>query len=79
MGKLLGDPQVTAVGLLDATHEADEHEAVVDAVREAIAELPLPARQNDDVTREAARLAVRRHLKRSHGKKPLTDVHLVRV
>jgi hypothetical protein len=24
-------------------------------------------------------VAVRRHLKKSHGKKPLTDVHLVRV
>ena len=79
MGRLLGDPQVTAMGLLDAEHEAEEHEAVVDAVREAIRDLPLAARQNDDVTRETARLAVRRHLKQSHGKKPLTDVHLVRV
>jgi ribonuclease J len=79
MGRLLGEPQVTALGLLDAEHEAEEHEAVVDAVRDAIAELPLLARQNDDVTREAVRLAVRRHLMRSHGKKPLTDVHLVRV
>ena len=79
MGRLLGDPQVTAMGLLDAEHEAEEHEAVVEAVREAIGELPLAARQNDDVARETARLAVRRHMKQSHGKKPLTDVHLVRV
>ncbi len=79
VGKLLGDPQVSAQGLLDAEHEADEHEAVVDAVREAIEELPRPARQNDELVREAARLSVRRHLKQSHGKKPLTEVHLVRV
>ncbi len=78
-GKLLGDPQVTAMGLLDAEHEAEEHDAVVEAVRDAIGELQGAARQSDDVVRETARLAVRRHLKHSHGKKPLTDVHLVRV
>jgi len=78
-GKLLGDPQVTALGLLDAEHEAEEHEAVVEAVRAAILELPPPLRKNDADVHEAARLAVRRHMKNSHGKKPLTDVHLVRV
>jgi ribonuclease J len=78
-GKMLGDPQVTAIGLLDPEHEAEEHEAVVEAVKEAVAELPAAARRDDEVTREAVRVAVRRHLKKSHGKKPLTDVHLVRV
>jgi ribonuclease J len=78
-GKMLGDPQVTAIGLLDPEHETEEHEAVVEAVKEAVAELPASARRDDEVTREAVRLAVRRHLKKSHGKKPLTDVHLVRV
>jgi ribonuclease J len=78
-GKLQGQPQVTALGLLDAQHEAEEHDAVVEAVREAVLELGHLARANDDVVKEAARLAVRRHLKANHGKKPLTDVHLVRL
>lgn len=78
-GRLLGDPQLTALGLLDAAHEAEEHDAVVEAVREAVEELPLKARRDDGVVREAARLAVRRSLRESHGKKPITDVHLVRV
>lgn len=78
-GRLLGDPQLTALGLLDAAHEAEEHDAVVEAVREAIEELPHKARRDDGVVREAARLAVRRSLRDSHGKKPITDVHLVRV
>jgi ribonuclease J len=78
-GSLLGAPQVSAVGLLDPEHEAEEHEAVVDAVREAMADLTQPVRKDDSLTREAVRQAVRRHLKKSHGKKPLTDVHLVRV
>lgn len=78
-GKLLGDPQLTALGLLDAAHEAEEHEAVVEAVRDALEELPVKARRDDSVVRETARVAVRRSLRNSHGKKPITDVHLVRV
>jgi ribonuclease J len=78
-GRLLGDPQLTALGLLDAGHEAAEHDGVVEAVRDAVEALPLKARQDDGIVREAARLAVRRSLKETHGKKPITDVHLVRV
>jgi len=78
-GKVLGDPQVSAVGLLDPEHEAEEHDAVVEAVKEALKDMPAAARRDDEVTREEIRLAVRRHLKKSHGKKPLTDVHLVRI
>ncbi|BAE51575.1 ribonuclease J [Paramagnetospirillum magneticum] len=79
VGKLLGDPQLTALGLLDAGHEAEEHDAVVEAVRDAIEELPQKVRRDDAVVREAARLAVRRSLRDTHGKKPITEVHLVRV
>ncbi|CAA7612386.1 ribonuclease J [Magnetospirillum sp. SS-4] len=78
-GTLLGAPQLTALGLLDAGHEAEEHEAVVQAVKDAIAQLPSKARRDDSQVREAARLAVRRSLRDSHGKKPITDIHLVRV
>ncbi len=78
-GKLLGDPQLSAPGLLDADHEAEEHEAVVDAVRRALREIDGKAAKDDAALKETVRLAVRRHLRASHGKKPLTDVHLVRV
>jgi len=79
LGKLRGEPQLTAQGLLSPEHEAEEHEAVVEAVRGAIMDLPQRVRQDDAVVKETARLAVRRHLRDSHGKKPMTDVHLVRV
>ncbi|MBY0430975.1 MAG: MBL fold metallo-hydrolase, partial [Rhodospirillales bacterium] len=69
----------SALGLLDSELEAKEHEAVVDAIRDAIYELPHKARLDNSVVKEAARLAVRRKLKETHGKKPLTEVHLVRV
>ena len=79
-GKLLGEPQLSAPGLLDAGHEPEELEAVVDAVRRAVTEADAKGKDKDDESlKEAIRLAVRRHLRESHGKKPMTDVHLVRV
>lgn len=78
-GKLLGDPQLTALGLLDDEHAAEEYDEVVEAVVDAIEELPLKGRQDDAVVKEAARRAVRRTLKEMLGHKPITDVHLVRV
>ena len=36
-------------------------------------------RRDDDKVREAARLAIRRSLRDWHGKKPVTQVHLVRI
>jgi ribonuclease J len=78
-GKLLTDPQVTALGLLDAEHYAEEHDLVVEAAREAFEGLSLPARQDDGVAKEAVRRAVRRQLKEMLAHKPITTVHLVRV
>jgi ribonuclease J len=78
-GKLVTDPQVTALGLLDAEHFADEHDTVVEAARDAYEDLPLAARLDDGVAKEAVRRAVRRTLKDMLGHKPVTTVHLVRV
>lgn len=78
-GKLLTDPQVTALGLLDAEHFAEEHELVVEAARDAFENLPLAGRQDDGVAQEAVRRAVRRQLKEMLSHKPITTVHLVRV
>ena len=78
-GKLVTDPQVTALGLLDADHYAEEHDAVVEAARDAYEDLPLSGRLDDGVAQEAVRRAVRRTLKEMLGHKPITTVHLVRV
>jgi ribonuclease J len=78
-GRLRGVPHLTAHGLLDAEHEAGEHAVVTDAVTVAIEALPTKVRRDDAAVREAARLAVRRTLRDTHGKKPITEVHLVRI
>lgn len=46
---------------------------------EAIGELSARDRRDDEVVREAARLALRRSLKAWRGKRPVTEIHLVRL
>jgi ribonuclease J len=76
-GVLLGQPQLSAPGLF----EADDPEAVR-VVREfaaAFADLPTSLRQDDEALPDAARAALRRALGTRLQKRPLVDVHLLRV
>jgi ribonuclease J len=77
-GKLVAPPQLTIHGLL-----GDEAGAVITAVggaiERALKDLSFDQRLDDEPVREAVRLAVRRALQASHGKKPVTDVHVLRV
>jgi ribonuclease J len=77
-GRLLARPQVTVQGLVE---EADGVTlgALVDRLGQAIADLPATQRRDDDAVRETARLAMRRSLRASYGKKPVTDIHIVRI
>ena len=78
-GLLAVDPQVSLLGVEDSDEVVETQEAVAEEVREAIEEMPKPRRNDDDTVREAARVAVRRALRAWHGKRPLTEVHLIRL
>jgi len=78
-GSLIGDPQLTVQGVLDEDVESDSWEDAIDAIIDAIEDLPKAKRLDDDAVAEAARIAVRRALRESIGKRPVTDVHVVRV
>ncbi len=77
-GRLAGEPQVSAIGLLEAGDVAMA-DAVIDAVRRAVGRMPASSRKDDDKVREEVRLAVRRAFRDAVGKKPVTQVHLVRL
>ena len=53
--------------------------SAADAVAGAFEDLGKGERRDDDAVREAARLAVRRFVNAEVGKKPQTEVHLVRI
>jgi ribonuclease J len=76
-GYVIGDPKISAPGLL----EEDDPESV--RVREefatAIDEIPDELRMEDQSFHEAAKTALRRALGRKLQKRPLVDVHVLRV
>ena len=79
-GRLQGEPLLTLHGL--AAEPEDEEAAKLEAAtaaRQALAALPPGKRGDDPAVREVVRIAVRRSLNARYGKKPLTDVHLVRL
>jgi ribonuclease J len=76
-GNLRGLPKVSAPGLLDPD-DADG-ERMVDEFAETLRDLPAALRRDDQGLQEAARAALRRTLGRRLGKRPLVDVHLIRV
>jgi ribonuclease J len=76
-GRLIGQPKVSAPGLFDG--DDPETERVVSEFSAAIAELPVSVRREDDLLTDAARSALRRALGRRLQKRPLVDIHLLRV
>jgi ribonuclease J len=76
-GKLASPPKISAPGLLDAD---DAMTARVTAeLTEAINELPEALGSEDAPLLDAAKAALRRALGKRLQKRPLVDVHLLRV
>jgi len=76
-GKLVGKPQVSAPGLFEP--DDPEQQRVTAAFAEGLAGLPAGLRDDEEAFAEAARSALRRALGRRLQKKPVVDVHLLRV
>ncbi len=76
-GQVVGTPRVTAPGLF----EPDDPEAarVARDFANAMEDLPSALRVDDVTLAEAARSALRRALGRRLQKRPMVDVHLLRV
>ena len=76
-GDMTAEPQLATMALLDDADTAGRN-AVRAAIRKAVADLSPKRRREDDAVREAIRLAVRRSFRDICGKRPVTQVHLVR-
>ncbi|MDQ2803774.1 MAG: ribonuclease J [Pseudomonadota bacterium] len=76
-GRLCGTPRVSAPGLFDP----DDPEAgrIAEEFAASLAELPASLRRDNAALTEAARSTLRRALGRRLSKRPLVDVHLLRV
>jgi ribonuclease J len=76
-GRLRGAPKLSAPGLFDA--EDPETIRLTSELAQALADLPAALRRDDATLTEAAKAAMRRSLGRRFQKRPLVDVHLLRV
>ena len=76
-GRLAAPPEVSPIGLVEeATKLAPD---LCDAVARAIEELPAAAARDDQPVRDAARRALRSTIGERLGKKPLIEIHLIRL
>jgi ribonuclease J len=76
-GRLRGKPRISAPGLFD--QDDPELERVSEEFTGAIDELPVSLKRDEAAMIDAARSALRRALGRRLQKRPLVDVHLLRV
>ncbi len=76
-GRLRGRPRVSAPGLFEA--DDGETDQIAGEFAAAIADLPAPLRRDDAALADAARAALRRAVGRRVQKRPMVDVHLLRV
>jgi len=76
-GRLRGQPRISAPGLFDPSDP--ETSRIGGEFAEAVADLPQALRRDDASLADAARAALRRALGRRLQKRPLVDVHLLRV
>ncbi len=76
-GRVVGQARVSAPGLFDP--DDPETGRLADEFAAAVADLPAPLRRDDVALADAARSSLRRALGRRLQKRPLVDVHLLRV
>jgi ribonuclease J len=76
-GRVRGTPRLSAPGLFDP--DDPETARIATEFAAALADLPAPLRRDNGALAEAARAALRKSLGRRLQKRPLVDVHLLRV
>ena len=78
-GRPASDLMISTTGLLEPDEEDAILDAVADDVFDAIERLSKRKLANDDDISETVRMATRKSFRRLLDKKPITDVHLIRI
>jgi ribonuclease J len=76
-GRLAGRPRLSMPGLFE--RDDPEADRVAGEMAEAIGDLPAALRRDDDALTDAARAALRRALGKRLQKRPLVEVHVLRI
>jgi len=78
-GEMAAPPQLTMLGLADDDEAPYVLEQLTEEAKSAIADMDEADRRDDEQIGEMTRRAIRRHLRETFRKRPLTTVHVVRV
>ncbi|MBB4286599.1 ribonuclease J [Roseospira goensis] len=78
-GGLVAAPLVSARGLLDPEEDAEDLESLVRQIRSAVDGLDRRALDDDTQVMDRARRTVGRFFRTSQNRRPVTDIHVVRV
>src|SRR6266852_2925232 len=78
-GRLVAPPAISLIGLVEEAAATAAAPVLRDAVERAVGALPAGLRRDDDVVRDAVRRALRRAINERFGKRPLIELHLVRI
>jgi ribonuclease J len=78
-GHLVAPPEVSVIGLLEPDAAEKAAPALRAGVERTLDDLPPGLRRDDQAIREAARRALRRLINERFGKRPLVEIHLVRL
>jgi ribonuclease J len=76
-GRLLGRPRLSAPGLFEL--DDPETDRISGEIADSLADLPTSLRRDDAALTEAARASLRRALGKRLQKRPLVEVHVLRV
>ncbi|MGE3622875.1 MAG: ribonuclease J [Bdellovibrionales bacterium] len=78
-GLVVQDPQIALLGLADGAGDPTMAEDISAAILDGIEAMPKSTRLDDAAVRHRAAQSARRFMQDMHGKKPVMEVHVVRV
>jgi ribonuclease J len=78
-GRLVAPPAISLIGMVEPAVAEETMPALRGALERLVDELPAGSRRDDGVVRDAARRGLRRILNERFGKRPLVEIHVVRI
>ena len=78
-GRTMAPPTISLIGVVEPAVADTAMAALRNALERAVDELPAGPRRDDEAVRDAVRRTLRRVLNERFGKRPLVEIHLVRI
>ena len=75
----MAPPTISLIGVVEPAVADTAMPALRNALERAVDELPAGPRRDDEAVRDAVRRTLRRVLNERFGKRPIVEIHLVRL